>query len=131
MSYITIADCALDDTISDAVTQTDIEESDVWFNYFANSLGVYTTQIKTDPFPTECKRVLRLWVYIQVCKRNIGKNINKTQDGYEQDWFKVKYQEYKTMFDEECVALTPNKIEGIALDYLETNQRRSNIMERA
>jgi hypothetical protein len=130
MSYIVIADCALDDLIYTLVSQTDIDESDVWFKTFANSMGVYTTQIKT-PFPTQCKRLLRFWVYIQVCKRNIGKNINRTQDGYEQDWFEVKAKEYQKLFDTELAAITPNIIMGIDVDNLNTNQKRSNRIERA
>lgn len=131
MSYIMIEDCQLDRTLADIVDPVDIEEADVHFNYLANSLGVYTSQIKTNPFPTECKRVLRFWVYIQVCKRKIGENINRTQDGYEQDWYVKKLAEYQKLYDEEKAALTPNKIMGLALDNFNSNQKRSNTIERA
>ena len=130
MSYIVLADCALDDLIYNLVSQTDIDESDVWFKTFANSMSVYTTQIKS-PFPTQCKRFLRFWVYIQVCKRNIGKNINRTQDGYEQDWFEVKAKEYQKLFDTELASITPNIIMGLDVDNLNTNQKRYNRIERA
>ena len=126
-----IEDCQLDTALSDMVVQDDIDEADVYFNNLANSLGVYTSQIKTTPFPTECKRILRFWVYIQVCIRNIGQNINRTQDGYEQDWFETKKKEYQKLLDEELAALTPNKIMGIAVDNLNSNQKRSNVIERA
>lgn len=130
MSYLTIPDCALDKLISSLVTTTDLTESDVWFKYFANELGVYTSQIKT-PLPDECKRLIRFWIYVQVCLRNIGNNTNKTQDGYEQDWYKVKYEMYLKLLNEEKANMTPNKIMGIELDNMQSNQERSNTMERA
>jgi hypothetical protein len=130
MAYLTTTDCLLDKLISALVTDTDLAEADVWYNYFANGLGVYTSQIKI-PLPTECKRLVRFWIYVQVCMRNIGNNINKTQDGYEQDWYKVKYEQYLKLLDEEKANMTPNKIMGIELDNMQSNQERSNTMERA
>lgn len=131
MAYLTPADCALDKLIGGLVTDTDLTESDVWFKYFANELGVYTSQIKTNPMPDECKRLIRFWIYAQICLRNIGNNINKTQDGYEQDWYKVKYDMYFKLLNEEKANMTPNKIMGIELDNMQSNQERSNTMERA
>lgn len=130
MAYLTLGDCALDKLIGGLVTDTDLEEADVHFKYFSNNLDVYTSQIKI-PLPTECKRMLRFWIYIQVCSRCIGNNINKTQDGYEQDWYEKKKKEYQVLYDIEANNMTPNKIMGIELDNMQSNQERSNTMERA
>jgi hypothetical protein len=131
MSYITKQDCIIDDTLSELVNDIDIDESDIFFEDLANSLGVYTTEIETTPFPVQCRRVIRLWIYCEVCKRALGKNINKTQDGYEQDWYKTKLDQYSKDLDEEKAKLTPDMIRGISKDYINTNQKRSNTWGRA
>lgn len=131
MSYITLQDCYPDELLRDLVQDVDLEESDIFFEDLANSLGVYTTEIKTNPFPVQCRRVIRLWIYCEVCKRELGKNINKTQDGYEQDWYKTKLDQYSKDLDEEKAKLTPDMIKGISKDYINQNQKRSNTWARA
>jgi hypothetical protein len=109
-----------------------LDDADNYFKSFANSLGVYTTQIKTSPLPLESKRLMVCFVCIEICNDNIGTNINKTENGFDVDQFKIKKAEWEkelTKAKEDC---TDKAIMGIAIDNLtNTNETRSNTFGRA
>lgn len=129
MGYIGPGDI-IDQDLSRLSFEIDFDNADDYLIDLGLENGVVEADLQVDPLPFKVKRMMIFWVMVEICIRNIGKNITTNASGYDTDWYEKKLQQYEKRLKEYVSMCTAKVLKGEADEYDDISEG-VNAIERA